>query len=146
MPGGKTTSTSHTGSQCNRHSKQHFGFLCSDLYHVSCFIFLLGFLSSSLVAAFEQLFHNCMKRSRYFGQGASPRCLCRTGGSLSVWKSVAEVFPLVSDPLFKGMIDTRKLILKMFLNRASSLQLCEGICALPVCLVLQWYVFVMVLV
>jgi len=71
---------------------------------------------------------------------------------LLVWKSTVKLFPLVSEPAFKGMRDRTKLMLEVFLKRDSCFQLCEGparcqwSCALAVCLTLQWYVSGKVLV
>lgn len=144
-----------TGSQGKRHSKVHFGFLYSDSYHVSRFP---SWLSFSIAAGFEQLSHSSMKRGRNF-EGASPWCLLMLasvpgawiGRMLIIWKSTVELFLLVSEPAFKGMIDREKLMLKVFLKRASYLQAgvgparCQQSCALA-CLTLQWRVSGKVLV
>jgi len=46
LPGGKTAITSRTRSQGERHSKVRFGFLYSDLQHVSCLPPGLSFILS----------------------------------------------------------------------------------------------------
>lgn len=99
---------------------------------MSCFLFLLGLFSFSLAAGFEQLFHSSMKRSRNFGQATSPWCLYRTGRMLIDWKSTVELFPLVSEPVFKGTIDRTKLILPSTLWRPGRPV------PQPVFLTLQW--------